>query len=120
MALAALEALTPGVKVRCKAVERDRHGRIVAKGVCPLNRHSPDSEFPLADNMPFRRSRRAADSCRGVERRKLRRPDAGRKLLTSDSRGPSVDPSELLHTGRPATVVGCSLPGKAPATIAST
>ena len=31
MALAALEALTAGVKVRCEVVERDRHGRLVAK-----------------------------------------------------------------------------------------
>jgi endonuclease YncB( thermonuclease family) len=29
MALAALEALTAGVKLRCEAVERDRHGRLV-------------------------------------------------------------------------------------------
>ena len=35
MALAALEALTAGVKVRCKAVEQDRHGRIVAKVFSP-------------------------------------------------------------------------------------
>ena len=35
MALAALEALTAGVNVRCKAVERDRHGRIVAKVFAP-------------------------------------------------------------------------------------
>ena len=35
MALAALEALTAGVKVRCKAVERDRHGRLVAKVLSP-------------------------------------------------------------------------------------
>jgi endonuclease YncB( thermonuclease family) len=35
MALAALEALTAGVKVRCRAVERDRHGRIVAKIFVP-------------------------------------------------------------------------------------
>jgi len=35
MALAALDALTAGVNVRCKAVERDRHGRIVAKVFAP-------------------------------------------------------------------------------------
>jgi hypothetical protein len=35
MALAALEALTAGVKVRCKPVERDRHGRVVAKVFAP-------------------------------------------------------------------------------------
>lgn len=35
MALAALEALTAGVKVRCEAVERDRHGRLVAKCFSP-------------------------------------------------------------------------------------
>jgi endonuclease YncB( thermonuclease family) len=35
MALAALEALTAGVKVRWKAVERDRHGRLVAKVFSP-------------------------------------------------------------------------------------
>jgi len=35
MALAALEALTAGVKVRCEAVERDRHGRLVAKVFTP-------------------------------------------------------------------------------------
>jgi endonuclease YncB( thermonuclease family) len=35
MALAALEALTAGVDVRCKAVERDRHGRLVAKVFAP-------------------------------------------------------------------------------------
>jgi endonuclease YncB( thermonuclease family) len=29
--LAALEALTAGIKVRCEAVEQDRHGRLVAK-----------------------------------------------------------------------------------------
>ena len=29
--LAALEALIAGVKVRCEVVERDRHGRLVAK-----------------------------------------------------------------------------------------
>jgi endonuclease YncB( thermonuclease family) len=31
MSLAALEALTAGVKVRCEVVERDRHGRLVAR-----------------------------------------------------------------------------------------
>jgi endonuclease YncB( thermonuclease family) len=31
MSLAALEALIAGVKVRCEVVERDRHGRLVAK-----------------------------------------------------------------------------------------
>jgi hypothetical protein len=35
MALAALDVLTAGVKVRCQAVERDRHGRIVAKVFAP-------------------------------------------------------------------------------------
>jgi endonuclease YncB( thermonuclease family) len=35
MALAALEALTAGTKVRCEAVERDRHGRLVAKCFSP-------------------------------------------------------------------------------------
>ena len=35
MALAALEALTAGDKVRCKVVERDRHGRLVAKVFAP-------------------------------------------------------------------------------------
>lgn len=35
MALAALEALTAGVRVRCKVVERDRHGRLVAKVFSP-------------------------------------------------------------------------------------
>jgi endonuclease YncB( thermonuclease family)/integrase len=35
MALAALEALTAGMKVRCKPVERDRHGRLVAKVFSP-------------------------------------------------------------------------------------
>jgi endonuclease YncB( thermonuclease family) len=35
MSLAALEALTAGVKVRCDVVERDRHGRIVAKVFSP-------------------------------------------------------------------------------------
>ena len=35
MALAALEALIAGVKVRCKVVERDRHGRLVAKVFAP-------------------------------------------------------------------------------------
>jgi endonuclease YncB( thermonuclease family) len=35
MALAALEALTAGVKLRCEAVERDRHGRLVAKAFSP-------------------------------------------------------------------------------------
>ena len=35
MALAALEAITAGVKVRCKVVERDRHGRLVAKVFAP-------------------------------------------------------------------------------------
>jgi endonuclease YncB( thermonuclease family) len=35
MALAALEALTAGVKVRCRVVERDRHGRFVAKVFSP-------------------------------------------------------------------------------------
>ncbi len=35
MALAALEALTAGVKVRCEAVEHDRHGRLVAKVFSP-------------------------------------------------------------------------------------
>jgi endonuclease YncB( thermonuclease family) len=35
MALAALEALTAGVKVRCKVIERDRHGRFVAKVFAP-------------------------------------------------------------------------------------
>jgi len=31
MALAALEALTAGVKLRCEIIERDRYGRLVAK-----------------------------------------------------------------------------------------
>jgi len=35
MALAALEVLTAGVKVRCEVVERDRHGRLVAKCFSP-------------------------------------------------------------------------------------
>ena len=35
ISLAALETLTAGVKVRCKAVERDRHGRLVAKVLSP-------------------------------------------------------------------------------------
>jgi endonuclease YncB( thermonuclease family) len=35
MALAALEALTAGVKVRCESVEHDRHGRLVAKVFSP-------------------------------------------------------------------------------------
>ncbi len=35
MALSALEALTAGVKLRCEAVERDRHGRLVAKVFSP-------------------------------------------------------------------------------------
>jgi endonuclease YncB( thermonuclease family) len=35
MALAALEALIAGVKVRCEVIERDRHGRLVAKVYSP-------------------------------------------------------------------------------------
>jgi endonuclease YncB( thermonuclease family) len=35
MAMAALEALTAGIKLRCEAVERDRHGRLVAKCFSP-------------------------------------------------------------------------------------
>lgn len=35
MALAALEALTAGVKLRCEAVERDRYGRLVARCFSP-------------------------------------------------------------------------------------
>jgi endonuclease YncB( thermonuclease family) len=35
MALAALEALTAGTTVRCQGVERDRHGRLVAKCFAP-------------------------------------------------------------------------------------
>jgi endonuclease YncB( thermonuclease family) len=35
MALAALEALTAGVELRCEAIERDRHGRLVAKCFSP-------------------------------------------------------------------------------------
>jgi endonuclease YncB( thermonuclease family) len=35
MALAALEALTAGVSLRCEVVERDRHGRLVAKCYSP-------------------------------------------------------------------------------------
>lgn len=35
MALAALEALVAGVELRCQAVERDRHGRLVAKCFSP-------------------------------------------------------------------------------------
>lgn len=35
MALAALEALTAGVKLRCEIVERDRYGRLVAKCFSP-------------------------------------------------------------------------------------
>ena len=35
MALAALDALAAGVKVRCQAVERDRPGRVVAKVFAP-------------------------------------------------------------------------------------
>ncbi len=35
MALAALEALTAGVKLRCETVEQDRYGRIVAKVFSP-------------------------------------------------------------------------------------
>ena len=35
MSLAALEALTAGVRVRCEVIERDRHGRLVAKVFSP-------------------------------------------------------------------------------------
>ena len=35
MAMAALEALTAGIEVRCQAVERDRHDRLVAKVFSP-------------------------------------------------------------------------------------
>jgi hypothetical protein len=35
MSLAALEALIAGLKVRCEVVERDRHGRLVAKVYSP-------------------------------------------------------------------------------------
>lgn len=35
MALAALETLTAGVRLRCEVVERDRHGRLVAKCFSP-------------------------------------------------------------------------------------
>ena len=35
MAMAALEALTAGVSMRCEVVERDRHGRLVAKCFSP-------------------------------------------------------------------------------------
>jgi len=35
MALAALEVLTAGITVRCEIVERDRHGRLVAKCFSP-------------------------------------------------------------------------------------
>jgi endonuclease YncB( thermonuclease family) len=35
MSLAALEALIAGDKVRCQVVERDRHGRLVAKVFSP-------------------------------------------------------------------------------------
>lgn len=35
MALAALEALTAGVKIRCEVVERDRYGRLIAKCFSP-------------------------------------------------------------------------------------
>ena len=35
MALAALEALTAGIELRCRVVERDRHGRLVAKVFSP-------------------------------------------------------------------------------------
>ena len=35
MAMAALEALVAGVTLRCDAVERDRHGRLVAKCFSP-------------------------------------------------------------------------------------
>lgn len=35
MSLAALGALTAGVKLRCEIIERDRHGRLVAKCFSP-------------------------------------------------------------------------------------
>jgi len=35
MAMAALEALVAGVRLRCEVVERDRHGRLVAKVFSP-------------------------------------------------------------------------------------
>jgi endonuclease YncB( thermonuclease family) len=35
MSLAALEALIAGVKVRCEIIERDRHGRLIAKVFSP-------------------------------------------------------------------------------------
>lgn len=35
MAMAALEALVAGVQVRCEPIERDRHGRLVAKCYSP-------------------------------------------------------------------------------------
>jgi endonuclease YncB( thermonuclease family) len=35
MSLAALEALTAGIKARCEVVEHDRHGRLVAKVFSP-------------------------------------------------------------------------------------
>jgi len=50
MALAALEALTAGVEVRCEVVWRDRHGRLVAKVYSP-KRVGPDPMMspPLAE-----------------------------------------------------------------------
>ncbi len=35
MALAALETLVAGITLRCRAIERDRHGRLVAKCLSP-------------------------------------------------------------------------------------
>src|SRR5690606_11426426 len=35
MALAALETLVAGIEVRCQPIERDRHGRLVAKAFAP-------------------------------------------------------------------------------------
>ena len=52
MALAALEALTAGIRLRCQPVDRDRHGRIVAKCFSPagidINRRMVSAGWALA------------------------------------------------------------------------
>lgn len=88
MAMAALEALIAGVKVRCDPVERDQYGRIVARCYSPngidIGRRMVSAGWALA----YRRYSRdyvraeaeARSACRGMWRGKFAKPWAWRAI----------------------------------------
>jgi endonuclease YncB( thermonuclease family) len=68
MALAALEALTAGTKVRCEAVERDQHGRLVAKCFSP-------NGVDIGRRLVSGAGRSRTDGTRGIISTPRRRPE---------------------------------------------